>query len=103
MIPGMQHCAGGQGPSSFGNGDIPAGVFDDADHDIVMALDRWVSQGIAPNRIIATGTVGADPSAGVKGTPLTRPLCPFPAVAHYNGSGDTNAAESFSCVASVTK
>ena len=103
MVPGMQHCAGGQGPTSFGNGDVPAGVSDDADHDIVMALDRWVTQRIAPDRIIATGALGADPKTGVKGTPLTRPLCPFPAVAHYNGSGDTNAAENFSCVASPVK
>jgi feruloyl esterase len=68
-----------------------------------MALDRWVTQRIAPDRIIATGALGADPKAGVKGTPLTRPLCPFPAVAHYNGSGDTNAAANFSCVASPVK
>ncbi len=103
MVPGMQHCAGGQGATGFGNGDIPAGVSDDAEHDIVMALDRWVTSGIAPDRIIATGALGADPKAGIKGTPLTRTLCPFPAVAHYNGSGDTNSAEHFSCVASPVK
>jgi feruloyl esterase len=88
----------GTGATNFGNTTMPAGVPDDADHDVVMALDRWVTQGIAPDRIIATGTIGADPKAGVKGTPLTRPICVFPAVAHYKGKGDTNAAENFECV-----
>lgn len=99
LVPSMQHCAGGQGPTSFGNNDMPPGIPDDADHDIVMALDRWVTQGIAPDRIVATGALGADPTAGVKGTPITRPICPYPTVAHYKGTGDTNAAENFSCVA----
>jgi feruloyl esterase len=98
MVPGMHHCLAGTGATNFGNTTMPAGVPDDADHDVVMALDRWVTQGIAPDRIIATGTIGADPKAGVKGTPLTRPICVFPAVAHYKGKGDTNAAENFECV-----
>lgn len=101
MVPGMQHCAGGPGATKFGNGDASAGVGlpDDADHDFVVALDRWVTQGVAPERIIASGTIGADAKAGVAGTHLTRPLCMYPAVAHYKGQGDTNAAENFTCVA----
>jgi|CZKZ01.1.fsa_nt_gi feruloyl esterase len=105
MVPGMQHCGGGQGPTNLANGDIPtgAGIPDDADHDAVLALDRWVTQGVAPERIIANGTIGGDPKVGVAGARLTRPLCAYPAVAHYKGQGDTNAAENFTCVAEPPK
>ena len=103
MVPGMQHCFGGQGPTSFGNGDMPPSVPDDANHDIVVALDRWVTQGVAPDRIIATGTIGADLKTHSAGTPLSRPLCVYPAAAHYKGSGDTNAAENFACVVPFAK
>jgi feruloyl esterase len=105
MVPGMQHCGGGQGPTSFGNDDFPTetGAPDDADHDILLALDRWVTQGVAPDRIIATGRIGADAKAGVVGTLLTRPLCVYPAVAHYKGQGDTNRAENFACIAEPAK
>jgi len=102
MVPGMQHCGGGPGATSFGNDDIPT-VPDDADHDIVLALDRWVTQGVAPDQIIANGKIGADAKANVVGTPLTRPLCVYPAIAHYKGQGDTNAAENFACLAEPIK
>jgi feruloyl esterase len=101
LVPGMQHCGGGQGPTNFGNGNGPieAGLPDDAEHDILLALDRWVTQGVAPEHIIASGSVRADPKAGVTGGHLTRPLCVYPAVARYKGQGDTNAAENFECAA----
>jgi hypothetical protein len=100
MVPGMQHCTGGPGAVSFGNDDIAAlkATPDDADHDILLALDRWVTGGVAPDRIIATGRIGADTKSGSEGTRLTRPLCAYPAVAHYKGQGDTNAAENFECL-----
>jgi feruloyl esterase len=94
MVPGMQHCGGGPGAVSFGNG----GHGTTPDNDIQLALDRWVTQGIAPDAIIASGTIGADPKTGSKGVPITRPLCVYPAVAKYKGAGDTNAAENFECV-----
>jgi hypothetical protein len=100
MVPGMQHCTGGEGAVSFGNNDAPpqTGAPDDADHDVILALDRWVTEGVAPEKIIASGRIGADAKAGKPGTPLTRPLCAYPAVAHYKGQGDTNSAENFACV-----
>jgi hypothetical protein len=105
MVPGMQHCTSGPGPTSFGNGgllpgkDFPA----DADHDILMALDRWVTQGVAPDKLIGTGKIGADAKAGKEGVKVTRPLCAYPAVARYKGQGDTNAAENFECVQESAK
>jgi hypothetical protein len=93
MVPGMQHCAGGPGPSSFGQDGAP--VPEDAQHNIDIALQQWVEKGSAPSTIVATKyNNDSDPSKGVK---MTRPLCPFPEVAQYKGSGDTNDAASFVC------
>jgi hypothetical protein len=91
MVPGMSHCAGGIGATSFGN--VPSGLHDFA-HDVVRALEQWVEKGIAPNQIIATGFVDGDRA---KGQEMTRPLCPFPEEAVYKGSGDINNAASFTC------
>jgi len=92
MAPGMLHCGGGPGPNNFGQGTPLA----DADHDVIKALERWVEHGIAPDRIVATKFVGDNPASGVA---LTRPLCPYPEVAHWIGVGDTNDAANFICVA----
>ena len=75
MVPGMQHCSGGPGPSSF---------------DMIDALDRWVDKGIAPEKVIA--------SHSTNGTvDRTRPLCPHPAEAQWNGTGSTGDAANFVC------
>jgi hypothetical protein len=84
MVPGMQHCAGGVGPNSFGG-------------PMTAALERWVEQGSAPDKIIATKyKVDGDPASGVA---RTRPLCPYPQVARYTGSGSIDEAASFACQA----
>jgi feruloyl esterase len=77
MVPGMQHCTGGPGPSTF---------------DTIGALEQWAEHGIAPSRIIASHTTG-----GV--ADRTRPLCPYPESASYIGHGSTDDAASFVCVA----
>ncbi|HEX7035742.1 MAG TPA: tannase/feruloyl esterase family alpha/beta hydrolase [Pseudomonadales bacterium] len=84
MVPGMMHCAGGVGPTSF---------------DALDALDRWVETGTAPDRLTATEY---DPprifGLGSEGRVVrTRPLCPWPTAAHYDGAGSTDEAASFSC------
>ena len=94
MAPGMAHCSGGLGPNAFGNGTSNGPVID-ADHDLVKALERWVEQGVAPDRIIATHYVNNVVSQGVQ---FQRPLCPFPQRAEYVGQGDPNNAASFACV-----
>ena len=105
MVPGMQHCTGGPGAISFGNDELESlnAKPDDANHDILLALDRWVTQGVAPDKLIASGKIGADPKTKTEGIPLTRPLCAYPAVARYKGKGDTNAAENFTCVQEPAK
>jgi len=90
LAPGVGHCGGGPGPNEFGQ----AGGNGDAQHDLVVALERWVEQGVAPTRIIATKFKADDPA---KGAAVTRPLCPFPQVAKYSGSGDVTEAKSFAC------
>jgi feruloyl esterase len=92
MVPGMQHCGGGPGPDSFGQGGAGA---KDAQHNVELALEQWVEKGVAPNAIVATKYESGDPAKGVK---MTRPLCPYPQIAKYKGEGDTNDAGNFVCV-----
>ena len=78
MIPGMNHCSGGEGPSNV---------------DTLAAIDQWASGGAAPDRLIASRPPGP------KQSPLSRPLCPFPEVSRYEGHGAVDQAESFVCTA----
>ncbi|HET7528278.1 MAG TPA: tannase/feruloyl esterase family alpha/beta hydrolase [Burkholderiaceae bacterium] len=73
--PGVGHCGGGAGPQ-------PQGLFD--------ALVNWVEHKQPPKTITATVT-----SNGV--VTRSRPLCPYPQTAIYNGSGSTDDAASFHC------
>src|SRR5256885_750496 len=92
MVPGVQHCAGGPGTDSFGQG---ATGTKDAQHNVELALEEWIEKGIAPKAIGATKDEDGDPSKGAK---MTRPLCPYPQIAKYKGDGDTNDAGNFVCV-----
>jgi feruloyl esterase len=91
MAPGMGHCGGGSGPNVFGQMGVPAG---DADHDVDAAIERWVEHAQAPERIVATKYKGAGPSRTVE---RTRPLCAYPATAHWDGKGSIDEAASFVC------
>ena len=94
MVPTMSHCAGGPGATMFGNAGGFAAPQEDADHDVVLALARWVEEGKAPDRIIASGYVDGNPAKGVA---MTHPLCPYPEEAHYKGTGDMKDAGNFVC------
>ncbi len=91
MAPGMQHCSGGPGPNNFGQGGVAEG---DPQHNIGRALEHWVEDGVAPAQIVATKFKGDNPANGVE---RTRPLCPYPQVATYTGSGSTDEAANFVC------
>jgi feruloyl esterase len=92
MVPGMQHCGGGSGPNTFGAGAAEG----DAQHDMGRALERWVENGVAPEQIVATGYKSrSDPASGVA---RTRPLCAYPQIARWKGSGSTDDAANFACV-----
>jgi hypothetical protein len=92
MVPGMQHCISGPGPSWFGQGGTITAK--GPERGIYAALEQWVETGTAPDSIIATKYIGDNSSKGVQ---MTRPLCPYPQVAKYNGSGDVNDYASFTC------
>ena len=93
MVPGLQHCGGGPGANAFGQ--LGQGARD-PQHNMELALVEWVEKSVAPSAIVATKFVDDDPSKGVK---FTRPLCPYPQVAKFNGDGDPNDAASFVCTA----
>jgi hypothetical protein len=85
MVPGMSHCIGGPGPNGF---------------DMLGALDEWLEHGAAPDRIIASKY--KNDYAQFLNLPTgnalrTRPLCPYPQVARWDGHGSTDAAASFVC------
>jgi feruloyl esterase len=75
MVPAMAHCGGGEGPNDF---------------DRMTAIQSWVEQGKAPETMIA--------SHSTKGVvDRTRPLCVYPKVAKYKGSGSSDDAANFTC------
>jgi hypothetical protein len=94
MVPGMQHCGGGSGTSGFGQMGTPSSSSDRL-HDVDAALEAWVEQGVAPAQIVATKY--KDPADSKSGAVRTRPLCPFPSVASWTGSGSTDNAANFVC------
>ncbi len=96
MVPGMTHCYSGPGANSFGGVGQQIPPSRDAQHDVQTALEKWVEQGAAPDRMIATKY--ADDAPQTKQVKFSRPLCPYPAVARYKQSGDPNDAGSFACV-----
>lgn len=70
MVPGMGHCLNGPGFTNFGARSVE-GEVDDADHNIILALDRWVSTGKAPEKVIATKWSGGG-GRGAAGAPAGR-------------------------------
>jgi Tannase and feruloyl esterase len=96
LVPGLYHCSGGPGPIAFGTSQPAPASQRDADHDALRALERWVESGTAPTQIIGTKYVDDDPAKGVA---FQRPLCPYPQVAKYKGSGEMHDAGNFACVA----
>ena len=94
MLPGVGHCGTGIGPDNIG-AEGQLAVSPDPEHDAVSALLDWVEHGNAPSKFIASkfNTVD-DPSSGIQ---MQRPICPYPAEAVWNGSGDTNDANNFHC------
>ena len=59
MVPGMEHCNLGTGPCFFGQAG--KGTPYDADHDVNLAIERWVEQGTAPDKIVAMRPLPAAP------------------------------------------
>jgi feruloyl esterase len=77
MMPGVFHCAGGVGPDEV---------------DTITPLVGWVEKGAAPDRVVASRRLTGK-------VVRTRPLCPYPSVARYQGRGSVDEAASFGCAA----
>jgi len=92
MVPGMQHCFGGPGATSFGQ--LGTTTAKGSEHGIYDALEQWAEKGAAPGELVATKYVDDNSAKGVR---MTRPLCPYPQIAKYKGSGDTNDSANFVC------
>jgi feruloyl esterase len=89
------HCGAGPGPNAFGN-MLDLAPAADADHNIFVSLENWVEKGAAPDRIIATKY---NEDSAAKGVAMTRPICPFPKQAKWNGKGETSDAANWTCAA----
>ena len=78
LMPGVGHCRGGVGPDQA---------------DFLTTMENWREKGEAPDRIVASR------SPGLGRAEMTRPLCPYPQVAKYTGTGSTDDAQNFICSA----
>jgi feruloyl esterase len=78
MMPGVEHCFGGPGPSFV---------------NYLTEIDKWVQSGEAPDKVTAYWLNQKMQPTG------SRPVCAYPEVARYDGKGDTRDASSFSCIA----
>jgi feruloyl esterase len=72
LLPGVYHCRGGPGADGF---------------DSLAALDHWIESGQPPDNLIASREDGK----------LSRPLCRYPTLPRYKGSGNAADAASFEC------
>ena len=72
IVTGMGHCRGGPGPDQF---------------DLLTPMEDWVEHGRAPKRIVATKA----------GAPISRPICAWPALPQYKGTGEPSQEASFVC------
>ena len=75
MLPGVLHCGGGPGPDQV---------------DWIAAIQRWVEENEAPERLVATRMIQGE-------VDMQRPVCAWPAEAVYKGSGDPKREENFEC------
>jgi feruloyl esterase len=75
MAPGMQHCGGGPGPNQI---------------NYMAVMERWRESNVAPDTMIAYHVAN-------NRVDMTRPLCPYPQVATYKGTGSVNDAVNFIC------
>lgn len=87
-VPGMAHCSGGLSTDQF---------------DLLSPLVKWVEQGVAPQAVVATARGAGNPGGVNAELPAdwsanrSRPLCAYPTVATYKGSGNMEDAANFSC------
>ena len=77
MVPGMGHCPGGNGPSTF-------------DVDTIAMLDKWKSTGQPPEQVIAQHRTNGQADRKIL-------VCAYPNGAVYKGSGSLDDPANFRC------
>jgi feruloyl esterase len=97
MVPGMGHCNGGDGPSNFGQGGGGAANAS-PESDTLSALEVWVEKGVAPEKFI-----GSRMDAKTSTVNMTRPICAYPKIPVWDGTGKVEEAGSFACAANPKK
>lgn len=86
MIPGMNHCSGGDGAYAV---------------NYLEYMEDWVENGNAPDMLtsvhpnVRVDSAGTDLPLDKNQVDFSRPVFPYPAKVMYSGDGDPNAAESF--------
>ena len=106
-VPGMQHVgftpvgapwyfAGANTAATLGTDTFSTPGFEDAQHDVLLALMKWVEEDEPVDQIVAT--VWKESAYPPSGVAKQRPLCPYPKRQTYDGEGDPNKPESFSCL-----
>ena len=87
-VPGMNHCSGGPATDQF---------------DLLGPLVKWVEQGVAPQAVPASARGAGNPGGSNTELPAdwaanrSRPLCAYPTIAQYTGTGPVESASSFAC------
>ncbi|MBB5685037.1 tannase/feruloyl esterase family alpha/beta hydrolase [Sphingobium boeckii] len=99
MVPGVQHCVGGNGPWSFGQLNAPQ-EGDSRANSMVAALQDWVEKDVRPDSLIGRSDPG-----GALGFPAQKPegqrlLCAWPRKAVLRAGGDPRNPASYSCTGS---
>ncbi|MGE5110970.1 MAG: tannase/feruloyl esterase family alpha/beta hydrolase [Acidobacteriaceae bacterium] len=103
LVPGLEHCSSGPGPTTFlgpyqiqpsQDGAEHSLVPRDPGHDMITALEHWVERGVAPSKVVATKYVDDKPEKGADRTWL---LCPYPMKARWDGKGNWKQSSSYTC------
>ncbi|KAM0327133.1 hypothetical protein ACHAQA_006264 [Verticillium albo-atrum] len=94
-ISGMMHCFDGPGANNIGNGGFSPPASLDPEENVLMAMVRWVEEGIAPESVVGTAFVNRTQSAGVD---YKRRHCRYPARTMYKGPGSPKDIDSWECV-----
>lgn len=94
-ISGMAHCYGGNGATFIGQG-IMGNATLDPDGNVLMAMVRWVEEGVAPDTILGTAYVNETKDPGQ--VAFQRRHCRYPLRNVYSGSGDPKSPDSWTCI-----
>lgn len=93
-VSGMSHCSGGEGAHRIGN-QIQNAAATDAEDNVLMAMVRWVEEGVAPDTVRGTHLAeDSSPSVGE----YRRRHCRYPRRNVFVGPGNYTDENAWKCV-----